>query len=188
MRILLFSLLMLLAFAAPADAQSNPKIKLVTSMGEIVMELDAGKAPTSTANMVQYVKDGFYDGLIFHRVIDGFMIQAGGLDKDMNLKKGRAPIKNEADNGLKNLAYTVALARTGDPDSATSQFFINVKDNAGLDHKEKSVRGWGYAVIGKVIQGKEVVDKIKDVKTTSKAGHENVPVEPITILKAELVP
>jgi len=172
-----------------AQAQSgNPLVKMTTSKGVIVLELDPAKAPVTVANFLKYVKAGYYDGLVFHRVIDGFMIQGGGLDKDLTPKPGAFPaIKNEADNGLKNKAYTVAMARTNDPESATSQFFINVKDNASLDYVAKTPSGWGYAVFGKVVEGKEVVDAIKAVPTTSKGGMSDVPREPVVILKAEVV-
>ncbi len=164
-----------------------PMVKLQTSMGDIVLELNPEKAPDTVANFLQYVKDGFYDGTIFHRVINGFMIQGGGIDAQMNQKTTRAPIKNEADNGLTNDAYTVAMARTAVPDSATAQFFINVVDNNNLNHTGKNPAGWGYAVFGKVIQGKDVVDKIKIVPTTTKGFHSDVPAEPVTIIKATVV-
>jgi peptidyl-prolyl cis-trans isomerase B (cyclophilin B) len=168
-------------------AQKPVFVKLETSQGDITLELFPDKAPATVENFVQYVKDGFYNGTIFHRVINGFMIQGGGLDAQMNQKPTRAPIKNEADNGLKNEAYTIAMARTMDPHSATAQFFINVADNANLNHTGKDPRGWGYAVFGKVVKGKEVVDKIKAVSTGNKGMHQNVPVEPVTINKAVLV-
>jgi peptidyl-prolyl cis-trans isomerase B (cyclophilin B) len=175
-------------FAGSAAAErSKPLIKLTTNMGDIVLELDAEKAPQTSDNFIQYVKDGHYDGTIFHRVIDGFMIQGGGMDADMREKPTKAPIENEADNGLKNEKYTVAMARTNDPHSATSQFFINVKDNAFLDHKGKSPQGWGYAVFGKVVEGMDVVDKIKAVSTKSQGFHDDVPVEPVVIEKAEVI-
>lgn len=162
-------------------------VKLQTSMGDIVLELYPEKAPLTVANFLQYVKDGFYDGTIFHRVINGFMIQGGGLDAQMQTKATRPPIKNEADNGLPNNAYTIAMARTAVPDSATAQFFINVVDNKNLNHTGKNPAGWGYAVFGKVVQGKEVVDAIKTVATTTKGFYADVPVEPVTILKASVV-
>lgn len=174
---------------AGARAQSaNPMVKLTTSKGVIVLELDQAKAPVSVDNFLKYVKSGYYDGLIFHRVIDGFMIQGGGMDKNLKEKPGAlAPIKNEAGNGLKNKAYTVAMARTMVPDSATSQFFINVKDNASLDHVDDSVRGMGYAVFGKVVEGREVVDAIKAVPTATRGGYDDVPREAVEIVKAEVV-
>ncbi len=168
-------------------ARSNPMVKLQTSMGDITLELYPEKAPLTVANFLQYVKDGFYDGTIFHRVINGFMIQGGGLDAQMQQKPTRAPIKNEADNGLRNEAYTIAMARTAVPDSATSQFFINVADNKNLNHTSKTPAGWGYAVFGRVVQGKDVVDAIKAVATTTKGFHGDVPVEPVTILKATIL-
>lgn len=163
---------------SPAWAQ---KVRLATSMGDIVLELDAAKAPRTVENFVQYVKSGHYDGTLFHRVIDGFMIQGGGMKPDMGEKPTRAPIKLEAGNGLSNLRGTVAMARTAVPDSATAQFFINVVDNPRLD-----TYGGGYAVFGKVVQGMEVVDKIKAVPVASKAGHQNVPEQPVLIKKASL--
>lgn len=157
-----------------------------TSYGDFEIELDAEKAPITVENFIGYVKDGFYDGLIFHRVIDDFMIQGGGLDTNMNEKKTKAPIKNEATNGLKNNKYTIAMARTSIVDSATSQFFINVADNSFLDHVTTTPQGFGYAVFGKVIKGTETIDKIKSVPTTSKGFHDDVPKEPIVIKKAYL--
>jgi peptidyl-prolyl cis-trans isomerase B (cyclophilin B) len=167
--------------------RSHPLVKLETSMGDITLELYPDKAPVTVANFLDYVKSGFYNGTIFHRVISGFMIQGGGLDAQMHEKTTRAPIKNEADNGLTNDAYTVAMARTSDPNSATAQFFINVANNAFLNHKGATPQGWGYAVFGKVIKGREVVDKIKAVATTNRGLHENVPQEPVTIIKATVV-
>jgi len=169
---------------AAKEKRSQPVVKLETSMGEIVLELNAEKAPVTAANFLQYVKDGFYNGTIFHRVINGFMIQGGGFDANMKQKSTRAPIKNEADNGLTNDTYTIAMARTQIPDSASSQFFINVADNKMLNHRDKSPQGWGYAVFGKVVKGQEVVDKIKAVATGNRGMHQNVPVEPVTIIKA----
>lgn len=162
-------------------------VKLETSMGDIILELDAEKAPKSTANFMEYVKNGHYDGTIFHRVIDGFMIQGGGMNADMTEKATGSPIENEADNGLKNEAYTVAMARTMDPNSATAQFFINVKNNEFLNHTAKTPQGWGYCVFGKVTKGHGVVNKIKGVSTASKGMHDDVPVEPIEIIKAEII-
>ena len=167
--------------------RSHPLVKLETSMGDITLELYPDKAPVTVANFLEYVKAGFFDGTIFHRVIGTFMIQGGGLDAQMNKKATRAPIKNEADNGLTNDAYTVAMARTGDPNSATAQFFINVVNNTMLNHTAKTPQGWGYAVFGKVVKGKEVVDKIKAVPTTTRDSYENVPQEPVTIKKATVV-
>jgi peptidyl-prolyl cis-trans isomerase B (cyclophilin B) len=167
--------------------RSHPLVKLETSMGDITLELYPDKAPVTVANFLEYVKAGFYNGTIFHRVINGFMIQGGGLDAQMNKKPTRAPIKNEADNGLTNDAYTIAMARTGDPNSATAQFFISVANNTFLNHTAKTPQGWGYAVFGKVTKGKEVVDKIKTVATTTRGSYENVPQEPVTIIKATVV-
>jgi cyclophilin family peptidyl-prolyl cis-trans isomerase len=161
------------------------KVKLTTSMGPITVELDKDKAPVSAANFAKYVESGHYNGTIFHRVIDGFMIQGGGFTKDMAQKPTQAPIKNEADNGLKNDKYTLALARTPDPNSASSQFFINVKDNDFLNYKAPTMQGWGYAVFGKVVEGKDVVDKIAKVATGNAKGFENVPATPVVIEKAE---
>ena len=159
-------------------------VKLETSMGEIILELFEDEAPKTTANFLEYVRAGHYDGTIFHRVIDGFMIQGGGMTGDMASKPTNKPIENEADNGLKNEAYTVAMARTNDPHSATAQFFINVKNNTFLNHTGKNLQGWGYAVFGKVAKGHGVVNKIKGVKTGDKAGHGDVPITPIEIIKA----
>ena len=170
-------------FAAAAE-RSKPLVKLETSMGEIVLELDADKAPGTVANFLQYVKDGFYNGTIFHRVINGFMIQGGGFDAKMSQKSTQAAIKNEANNGMANAPYTIAMARTQDPHSGTAQFFINVADNKMLNHRDQTMPGWGYAVFGKVIKGQEVVDKIKAVATTNQGMFQNVPVEPVTIIKA----
>ena len=162
-------------------------VRLQTSMGDILIELDEEKAPNTSANFMAYVKDGHYDGTIFHRVIDGFMIQGGGMDQEMQEKATREPIENEADNGLANDAYTVAMARTMDPHSATAQFFINVKKNDFLNHTAKTAQGWGYAVFGKVVEGQGVVNKIKGVSTGRHGMHDDVPVEPVIITKAEVV-
>lgn len=167
--------------------RSHPLVKLETSLGEITVELYPDKAPATVANFLQYVKDGFFDGTIFHRVIPTFMIQGGGFDARLNQKPTRATIKNEADNGLKNDKYTVAMARTNVPDSATAQFFINVADNQFLNHTAKTPQGWGYAVFGKVVKGQDVVDKIKAMPTTTIGMLENVPVEAVTIVKATVV-
>ena len=162
-------------------------IKLETSMGDILLELDAEKAPKTVENFLNYVKSGHYDGTIFHRVIDGFMIQGGGMTADMHEKPTESPVENEADNGLQNAAYTVAMARTMAPHSATAQFFINVKNNEFLNHKNRTEAGWGYCVFGKVAKGHGVVNKIKGVKTGRKGMHDDVPVEPVEIIKAEIV-
>ena len=161
------------------------RVRLTTSMGDIVLELDEAKAPESVRNFLAYVDSGHYDGTIFHRVIDGFMIQGGGFTQDMQQKPTRAPIKNESTNKLANDNYTVAMARTGVRDSATAQFFINVKDNDFLNYSGESEQGWGYAVFGKVVEGKEVVDQIKKVATSNAGGHQNVPREAVVIRKAE---
>ena len=173
--------------ATPAAAQdaNAPKVKLSTSMGDIVVQLEPAKAPKTVENFLQYVKDKHYDGTIFHRVIDSFMVQGGGFSADMAQKPVRAPIVLEAQNGLKNDKYTIAMARTSVPDSATAQFFINVKDNAMLNARQPS--GDGYAVFGKVVQGSDVVDKIKAVATGNKGGHQNVPSSPVTITSATVV-
>ena len=162
-------------------------ILLKTNMGDITIELNHEKAPKTAANFEQYVKDGFYDGVIFHRVIDGFMIQGGGMEPGMKQKVTREEIENEADNGLKNEIGTLAMARTMDPHSASAQFFINVGDNAFLNHSGKNMEGWGYAVFGKVTDGMDVVNRIKSVKTGNKMGHQDVPVEDVIIEKAEII-
>lgn len=171
---------------------SNPQVELhvtinvaeTATQGVITIELDAVNAPKSTANFLSYVNSGFYSGTVFHRVIKNFMIQGGGMTADMKQKETQAPIENEAKNGLKNANYTVAMARTSDPHSATAQFFINVADNGFLNHTAPSAQGWGYAVFGKVISGTEVVDKIKAVKTGRKGFHDDVPKDDVVIEKA----
>jgi peptidyl-prolyl cis-trans isomerase B (cyclophilin B) len=162
-------------------------VKLHTNHGVITLELDAAKAPDTVANFLQYVTDGHYANTIFHRVIDGFMIQGGGFEPGMRQKPTRGPVKNEATNGLANDAYTVAMARTPDPHSASAQFFINIADNGFLNHSAPTAHGWGYCVFGKVIEGMDVVDKIKKVKTGSRGMHQDVPVEDVVIEKAEIV-
>ncbi|WP_207062082.1 peptidylprolyl isomerase [Motiliproteus sp. SC1-56] len=162
-------------------------IILHTNFGDIKIELDSDKAPKTAANFESYVRKGFYDGVIFHRVIDGFMIQGGGFEPGMTQKETDAPIENEAANGLTNKTGTLAMARTMDPHSASAQFFINVNDNTFLDHTAKTTEGWGYAVFGKVVDGMDVVNKIKGVKTTSRAGHQDVPVDDVIIESAEIV-
>jgi cyclophilin family peptidyl-prolyl cis-trans isomerase len=178
-----------LAAAAGVGAKEggNPVVLIKTSMGDIKVELDKEKAPVTVENFVAYANDKFYDGTIFHRVIPAFMIQGGGFDKDMNQKKTKAPIKNEAGNGLKNVTGTIAMARTGDPNSATAQFFINTKDNPFLDHKNDSGQGYGYAVFGKVVDGMDVVKKIEAVQTTTRAPFENVPATPVIIESIRVV-
>jgi cyclophilin family peptidyl-prolyl cis-trans isomerase len=184
------SLAALLVFAVsslPVSAQSaNPKVLIKTSMGDITLELDQAKAPITVKNFLSYVQDKFYEGTIFHRVIDGFMIQGGGLTAEMHEKAANPPIKNEAANGLKNLRGTVAMARTNDVNSATCQFFINHVDN-DFNHKDNTPEGFGYCVFGKVIAGMNVVDAIAKVKTGSRRGYADVPREPITILSATLL-
>lgn len=162
-------------------------IKLHTNYGIITLELDSEKAPVTVQNFLDYVNSGFYDNTIFHRVIDDFMIQGGGFESGLKQKESKAPIQNEAANGLKNEVYTVAMARTSDVHSATAQFFINVASNGFLNHSEPTAQGFGYCVFGKVIDGKEVVDQMKKVKTGSIGGHQNVPLEDIIIKKAEVV-
>lgn len=171
--------------AAPVHAatQADPAVKLETSLGDIVVRLDARKAPISTSNFIQYVKSGHYDGLVFHRVIKDFMIQGGGFTPEMQQKSTRAPISNEADNGLRNKKYTIAMARTSEPHSATAQFFINTKDNDFLDFRSRTPQGWGYAVFGKVIKGQDVVDKIEAVKCSAS----DAPLEPVIIKKAVVI-
>ena len=158
-------------------------VHMETSKGVITLELDGEKAPETVANFVEYANAGFYDGTIFHRVIPGFMIQGGGFDADMKQKSPRAPIKNEANNGLKNTTGTIAMARTNDPHSATAQFFINVKDNTSLDHTAPTTRGWGYTVFGKVTDGMDVVESIEKVKTGNNHGHQDVPLTEVVIRK-----
>lgn len=170
-----------------SSMSTSPRVKLATSAGDIVIELDATNAPKSTENFVSYVRDGFYDNTVFHRVIDGFMIQGGGFEPGMKQKPTRDPIENEANNGLKNDKYTIAMARTNDPHSATAQFFINVANNDFLNHTAPTSQGWGYAVFGKVVEGEDVVDKIRAVKTGNAGFHQNVPVEDVVIQKATVV-
>ena len=170
---------------ANVQAQTAPKVKLTTSMGDIVVQLDPAKAPKTVENFLAYVNDKHYDGTVFHRVMDGFMIQGGGFTADMVQKPTKPPIALEANNGLKNDTYTIAMARTANPNSATSQFFINVKDNAMLNAPQPD--GHGYAVFGKVVEGTAVVDKIKAVAVGNKGGHQNVPTAPVTITSATLV-
>ena len=163
------------------------KVKLTTNHGAITLELDAQRAPATVANFLEYVKSGHFENTVFHRVIDGFMIQGGGFEPGMKQKPTRPPVKNEADNKLKNDAYTIAMARTADPHSASAQFFINVSDNDFLNHKSPSAQGWGYCVFGKVTAGTEIVDKIKAVKTGSRGMHQDVPVDDVVIERAEEV-
>lgn len=188
-----------LVSAAPAAAPSNstsegtkamstnPRVKLHTNQGDMVITLDAAKAPKTVENFLTYVKEGFYNGTVFHRVIDGFMIQGGGFEPGMKQKQTHAPIENEANNGLKNDKYTLAMARTSDPHSATAQFFINVSNNDFLNFTAPTPNGWGYAVFGSITEGTDVVDKIKGVKTGNKGFHQNVPNEDVIIEKAEVL-
>ncbi len=166
---------------------ANPRVLLSTSLGDITLELDGIKAPISTQNFVAYVTSGQFDDTIFHRVIPGFMVQGGGFTADMGQKPTDAPIANEADNGLKNSRGTVAMARTSDPNSATSQFFINVADNAFLDHTAKTLQGWGYAVFGQVTEGLDVIDQIVQVPTGKHGPHSDVPLQAVTIQKAAVL-
>lgn len=169
---------------AQAAQTERSLIKMETSMGDFILELYPDKAPKTVENFLRYVQDGSYNGTIFHRVIDGFMIQGGGFTPDMRPVATRSPIRNEADNGLKNERYTVAMARTGDPHSATNQFFVNTADNTFLNFRTPAAQGWGYCVFGKVVDGMDTIDKIKAVPTTAKGMHENVPVDPVIITKA----
>lgn len=182
------SLVLLIAVATSSGvhARSNSMIKFETSLGSFTIELDDENAPISAANFREYAESGFFDGTIFHRVIPGFMVQGGGMEPGMNQKQNNAPIQNEADNGLKNLTGSLSMARTGDPHSATSQFFINVNDNAFLDHTGKNPQGWGYAVFAKVVEGMDVVHSMVKVKTGNVGSHGDVPVEDIVVIKAEV--
>jgi peptidyl-prolyl cis-trans isomerase B (cyclophilin B) len=165
---------------------ANAKVVLHTSHGAIALELDAARAPKTVANFLDYVRSGHFNNTLFHRIIDGFMIQGGGFTPEFRQKPTKAPIENEAANGLKNARYSVAMARTGDPHSATAQFFINVADNAFLDHKSRDAKGWGYCVFGRVVEGTEVVDRIKGVATGNRGMHQNVPKEDVVIERAEV--
>ncbi len=183
----LFALLLCLTMQSSHSSTqgNNPMVKLHTNKGTFTLQLDAEKAPNTVKNFLEYVNSGFYSNTIFHRVIGNFMIQGGGFEPGMKQKKTNAPVKNEAANGLKNDNYTIAMARTGDPHSATAQFFINVKDNGFLNYPGQD--GWGYCVFGKVVEGKEVVDAIRQVKTGNKSGHQDVPLEDVIITSAEVV-
>lgn len=192
MRALVLSMMMFLfstlSFATENTMSDTPtKVKLTTTLGEIVIQLNTEKAPVSAANFLTYVNEGFYNGTIFHRVIPGFMAQGGGFDTSFNQKSVHAPIKNEADNGLTNLRGTLAMARTNDPNSATAQFFINYKDNSFLNHTSPTANGWGYAVFGEVIEGMDVVDAMAKEATGNRGGHQDVPKTDIVIEKAEVV-
>ena len=175
----------LLASSALSALAANPMVELKTNQGDIVVEVFADKAPTSADNFIQYVKDGFYNRTVFHRVIDGFMIQGGGFDADMKQKSTRAPIENEARNGLRNEVGTLAMARTADPHSASSQFFINLVANTALDYPSRD--GWGYAVFGKVVKGLEVVETIAKQPTANRGFHQNVPVEAVIVNSARVL-
>lgn len=176
------------SLAAQAEGGSaQPKVKLSTNHGDIVIALNADKAPETVKNFIQYVESGFYDGTIFHRVIENFMIQGGGFDESFQQKKTQAPIQNEADNGLNNKRGSIAMARTGDPHSATAQFFINTKDNDFLNYRGKTMQDWGYAVFGEVIEGMDVVDAIRQVSTTMRGPHQDVPAENVVIEKASVI-
>lgn len=167
--------------------EAHPVVEMRTSLGTITLELYPDKAPKTVDNFLSYVRRGFYDGTIFHRVVPGFVIQGGGFTPDMTKKETEPPIENEADNGLRNLRGTICMARTNDPHSATSQFFINTRDNAPLDFRERSLRGWGYAVFGKIVEGMEVVDEIEGVQTTSRDGYQDVPADPVLIESVRVV-
>lgn len=179
------------AAEAPAETDVSdagpPVVEMRTSLGTLRIELMPSEAPKTVENFLAYVRDGFYDGTIFHRVVPGFVIQGGGFTPEMTEKDTRPPIENEANNGLRNLRGTICMARTSDPHSATSQFFVNTKDNPALDFRDESMRGWGYAVFGKVVEGLEVVDAIEKVATTRKGMHDDVPVEPVVIESARIV-
>ena len=188
MKSTLVSIMIVLTVAFAAIAGDNPRVEMDTTKGKIVLELYADKAPKTVKNFLAYVDAGFYDGTIFHRVIPNFMIQGGGFTADMKQKKTRAPIDNEADNGLRNERGTIAMARTSAPHSATAQFFINTKNNDFLNHKGKSPQGWGYAVFGRVAEGMAVVDAISGVKTGTRGPFRDVPTDPIVIRKAIRLP
>ena len=187
MRTFFSALALTLSALTATAAHAGPQVALQTSEGTIVIELDDQKAPATTANFLEYVRAGHYSGTIFHRVIPGFMIQGGGFTADMKEKPTRAPIRNEASNGLKNDKYTVSMARTSDPQSATAQFFINTADNAFLNYRAANASGYGYAVFGKVVKGNEIVDKIAATPTTTRGPFGDNPVQPITIQKAEVL-
>jgi len=183
-RILLIMTILFTLLTANVEAAKNPKVILETSMGNITLELYPDKAPATVKNFLAYVDDKFYDGTVFHRVISGFMIQGGGMTAEMDEKATRAPVRNEADNGLKNDRGTISMARTPDPNSATAQFFINAKDNTFLNFRSKTMDGYGYCVFGKVTSGMDVVEAIEKTPTTTKGFHQDVPVKPVIIQKA----
>ncbi len=184
----IFLIVFILLYSLTSNIQAETTmVKMDTTQGTIMLELDADNAPNTVENFLTYAKEGFFDGTIFHRVISNFMVQGGGFTEDMNQKTVRDPIKNEANNGLKNDNGTIAMARTGDPHSATAQFFINVKDNDFLNFSSETPQGWGYAVFGKVTEGMDIVEKIKAVETTTKGPYQDVPVEAIIIEKVSIV-
>jgi cyclophilin family peptidyl-prolyl cis-trans isomerase len=187
-RIILFAFLSAVSLSACSQTGDRPMLKMSTNLGDITIELFADDAPVTAQNFIDYVNADHFNGLIFHRVIPGFMIQGGGFDENMQQRATRAPIKNEADNGLKNLRGTLSMARTSDPNSASSQFFINVADNAFLDYTAKTPQGWGYAVFGKVTDGMDIVDQIVQQPTTTSGGHRDVPAKPIVIVDAVMLP
>jgi cyclophilin family peptidyl-prolyl cis-trans isomerase len=189
MKVTAKSLLALILFSLSAivTAAGMPQVRMQTSMGDIIIELDQAKAPGTVANFLSYVNEGFYNGTIFHRVMDGFMIQGGGFTESLQQKPTKAPIQNEADNGLKNLRGTIAMARTNDPQSATAQFFVNVVDNNFLDFRSKTSQGWGYTVFGKVVEGMETVDKIRKITTHQEGMHGNMPNTPVVIQSVTVV-
>jgi cyclophilin family peptidyl-prolyl cis-trans isomerase len=184
----LLALLALSTLAAEGALAADPRVELKTNRGAIVIELNQAKAPKTVANFLQYVKDGHYNGTVFHRVIDGFMVQGGGFDKDMKQKPTRGTVENEAANGLKNDYGTIAMARTPDPHSASAQFFINVKNNDFLNYREPTPQGYGYTVFGKVVSGMDIVDKIAKVPTANAGPHQNVPREPVIVESATILP
>ena len=185
-KILMIMMAMILLAGAGDVWAASPRVQMDTSMGVIVLELSPHRAPQTVENFLQYVNDGFYDDTVFHRVIRNFMIQGGGLTADMQRKIARPPINNEADNGLKNRKGSIAMARTGDPHSATAQFFINTKDNPNLDHQQKTAQGWGYCVFGRVVKGMDVVSAIEAVKTGTRNGYRDVPLKPVVIRSVTL--
>ncbi len=170
-----------------SSMSTNPRVKMSTNQGDFIISLNAEKAPKTVANFLAYVKDGFFDGTIFHRVIDGFMIQGGGFEPGLKQKPTKGNVENEANNGLKNDKYTLAMARTSDPHSATAQFFINVANNDFLNHTAPTAQGWGYAVFGEVVEGKDVIDKMKGVPTSNSGFHQNVPTNDLVITKAVVI-
>ena len=184
-KLILLMLAALLPAATIRAQEANPQVILVTTMGEIVLELESDKAPASVESFLGYVDSGFYNGTIFHRVIDKFMIQGGGFTEEMTQKKTSGTVANEADNGLRNVRGSVSMARRGDPHSATAQFFVNLVDNKSLDHRDKTTQGWGYTVFGKVVEGMDVVDDIAGVKTGSQGAFRDVPREPVIIIEAK---